>query len=43
VALPRWREQYTRPQAIGYSLVDSPAGLSAWIIEKFLILDRLRR
>jgi epoxide hydrolase len=25
----------TRPQTIGYSLVDSPAGLAAWIGEKF--------
>jgi pimeloyl-ACP methyl ester carboxylesterase len=25
----------TRPQTIGYGLVDSPAGLCAWIIEKF--------
>ncbi|WP_271899544.1 epoxide hydrolase family protein [Candidatus Phyllobacterium onerii] len=25
----------TRPQTIGYSLVDSPAGLAAWIYEKF--------
>jgi pimeloyl-ACP methyl ester carboxylesterase len=29
------REQATRPQTIGYSLVDSPAGLCAWIVEKF--------
>lgn len=29
------REQSTRPQTIGYSLVDSPVGLAAWIIEKF--------
>jgi pimeloyl-ACP methyl ester carboxylesterase len=28
-------EQSTRPQTIGYALVDSPAGLCAWIIEKF--------
>jgi pimeloyl-ACP methyl ester carboxylesterase len=27
-------EQATRPQTIGYSLVDSPAGLAAWIGEK---------
>ncbi len=27
-------EQRTRPQTIGYSLSDSPAGLAAWIIEK---------
>ena len=29
------QEQATRPQTIGYSLVDSPAALCAWIIEKF--------
>lgn len=29
------KEQGTRPQTIGYSLVDSPVGLAAWIIEKF--------
>jgi len=28
-------QQRTRPQTIGYSLVDSPVGLLAWIIEKF--------
>jgi pimeloyl-ACP methyl ester carboxylesterase len=28
-------EQRTRPQTIGYSLTDSPAGLAAWIIEKW--------
>jgi len=38
--LRRWdsgysKQQSTRPQTIGYSLVDSPAGLCAWIIEKF--------
>jgi pimeloyl-ACP methyl ester carboxylesterase len=27
-------QQHTRPQTIGYSLVDSPAGLAAWITEK---------
>jgi len=27
-------EQGTRPQTIGYSLTDSPAGLCAWIVEK---------
>ena len=26
--------QHTRPQTIGYSLLDSPAGLCAWIFEK---------
>jgi epoxide hydrolase len=29
------REQATRPQTIGYGLVDSPAALCAWIVEKF--------
>jgi pimeloyl-ACP methyl ester carboxylesterase len=29
------QEHATRPQTIGYSLVDSPAGLCAWIVEKF--------
>jgi epoxide hydrolase len=28
-------EQSTRPQSIGYGLVDSPASLCAWIVEKF--------
>lgn len=28
-------EHMTRPQTIGYSLVDSPVGLCAWIVEKF--------
>jgi pimeloyl-ACP methyl ester carboxylesterase len=28
-------EQSTKPQTIGYSLDDSPAGLAAWIVEKF--------
>ena len=28
-------EQSTRPQSLGYGLVDSPAGLCAWITEKF--------
>jgi epoxide hydrolase len=28
-------EQATRPQTIGYALVDSPTALCAWIIEKF--------
>lgn len=27
-------EHRTRPQTIGYSLVDSPAGLAAWVTEK---------
>jgi epoxide hydrolase len=29
------QEQATRPQTIGYALVDSPAALCAWIVEKF--------
>ncbi|MAZ89980.1 MAG: epoxide hydrolase [Cellvibrionaceae bacterium] len=29
------KQQSTRPQTIGYSLVDSPVGLAAWIYEKF--------
>jgi pimeloyl-ACP methyl ester carboxylesterase len=28
-------QQATRPQTLGYGLVDSPAGLCAWIVEKF--------
>ncbi len=29
------KQQSTRPQTIGYGLVDSPAGQCAWIVEKF--------
>ncbi len=29
------QEQMTRPQTVGYGLVDSPVGLAAWILEKF--------
>jgi pimeloyl-ACP methyl ester carboxylesterase len=29
------KQQSTRPQTIGYGLVDSPVGQLAWIIEKF--------
>jgi epoxide hydrolase len=29
------KEQSTRPQTVGYGLVDSPAGLCGWIVEKF--------
>jgi pimeloyl-ACP methyl ester carboxylesterase len=29
------KEQSTRPQTVGYGLVDSPAGQCAWILEKF--------
>jgi epoxide hydrolase len=28
-------EHATRPQTVGYGLVDSPAALAAWIVEKF--------
>jgi pimeloyl-ACP methyl ester carboxylesterase len=28
-------QQSTRPQTVGYGLVDSPAGQAAWIVEKF--------
>jgi pimeloyl-ACP methyl ester carboxylesterase len=28
-------QQSTRPQSLGYGLVDSPVGLLAWIVEKF--------
>jgi pimeloyl-ACP methyl ester carboxylesterase len=42
-AMRRWQDtetgysaiQGTRPQTIGYALEDSPAGLAAWITEKF--------
>lgn len=27
--------QITKPQTLGYALADSPAGLAAWIVEKF--------
>ena len=29
------KQQGTRPQTLGYGLVDSPAGQAAWILEKF--------
>jgi epoxide hydrolase len=29
------RQQATRPQTLGYGLVDSPVGQAAWILEKF--------
>jgi pimeloyl-ACP methyl ester carboxylesterase len=29
------KQQSTRPQTVGYGLVDSPAGLCGWIVEKF--------
>jgi pimeloyl-ACP methyl ester carboxylesterase len=29
------KQQSTRPQTIGYGLVDSPVGQAAWVIEKF--------
>ena len=30
------KQQSTRPQTLGYGLVDSPMGQAAWVIEKFL-------
>ena len=30
-----FKEQATRPQTVGYGLVDSPVALLAWIVEKF--------
>src|SRR5438105_13133569 len=30
-----WHIQRTRPQTLAYGLNDAPAGLAAWIIEKF--------
>ena len=35
-------EHGTRPQTIGYSLTDSPAGLCAWIVEKLWTWDEVR-
>lgn len=29
------KQQSTRPQTLGYALVDSPSGQAAWIVEKF--------
>jgi pimeloyl-ACP methyl ester carboxylesterase len=29
------KQQSTRPQTVGYALVDSPAGQAGWILEKF--------
>ena len=29
------KQQSTRPQTLGYALLDSPAGQAAWILEKF--------
>lgn len=29
------KQQSTRPQTLGYGLVDSPSGQAAWIVEKF--------
>ncbi len=29
------KQQSTRPQSVGYGLVDSPAGQAGWILEKF--------
>ena len=35
--------QGTRPQTLAPALNDSPAGLAAWIVEKFQRVERLRR
>ena len=29
------KQQATRPQTVGYGLVDSPAAQAAWVLEKF--------
>ena len=34
-AAPIFRSSRTKPQTLGYGLNDSPAGLAAWIVEKF--------
>jgi hypothetical protein len=34
--------QRTRPQTIGYSLVDSPSGLAAWLGEKLVAMSDTR-
>ncbi|MEW2300907.1 epoxide hydrolase family protein [Streptomyces sp. NPDC006655] len=31
-----FQEQATRPQTVGYGLVDSPAGQASWVFEKFI-------
>ena len=31
------QEQATKPQTLGYSLADSPAGILAWIYEKLIV------
>jgi pimeloyl-ACP methyl ester carboxylesterase len=35
------KQQSTRPQALGYGLVDSPVAQCAWIVEKFRVLDNV--
>jgi microsomal epoxide hydrolase len=35
--------QGTKPQTLAYGLTDSPAGLAAWLVEKFRTWVRLRR
>ncbi len=37
------KQQATRPQTVGYGLVDSPAGQAAWILEKFWAWTDTRR
>ena len=33
---------YTRPQTLAFGLADSPVGLSSWIVEEVLLLERSR-
>jgi len=35
-------EQSTRPQTIGYSLLDSPVGLAAWMLDASAVARRRR-
>ena len=35
------KQQSTRPQTLGYGLVDSPSGQAAWIIEKFYQTEQI--
>jgi pimeloyl-ACP methyl ester carboxylesterase len=32
-----FKEQATRPQTLGYAMMDSPVGVAAWILEKFFM------
>ena len=35
-------QQATKPQTLGYAMIDSPVGLAAWIVEKFYHWSDLR-